>query len=280
MTQVHDARVDQLTALVEQLQAEVAQLKAQREDASVERAGDADAPLDRRRMLKGAGLAAAAGAAALVVTGRATPAGAINPTLTLDQSNNIIANTTLTWTGSAGAARCLFLVNDTELAPSSSTFECAIGGWAGGNTGATTTVGVYGYSETGGGEGVIGMGDTGVHGQSYFGSAGMHAEGMTGPARGLVAQAHGTGQALWAQIDNVSNTKDSVRAETSGTGSGIYATSANGAGGKFAGKTANITLVPSTASSHPASGSAGQLFVDASKRLWFCKGGTDWHQLV
>ncbi len=275
-----DARVEKLTAMVEQLQAEVAQLRSRRHHPASARTNGTDEPLNRRRMLKGAGLAAAAGAAALVVTGRPTPAGALNPTLTLDQTNNINANTTLNWNGTAGAARALFLVNDTELAANTSTFECAIGGWAGGNAGATTSVGVYGYSECDGGEGVVGMGVTGVHGQSYFGSAGMHAEGMTGPARGLIAEAHGTGQALWSRIDNATNTKDSVRAETSGSGSGIYASSVKGMGGKFQGKTAQIQLMPATSSTHPASGSAGQFFVDSTNRLWFCKGGTNWHQLA
>jgi hypothetical protein len=51
-------------------------------------------------MLKGAGLAAAAGAAALVVVGKGTPAHAIvNPNLVLDQPNSATNNSTVNFTG-------------------------------------------------------------------------------------------------------------------------------------------------------------------------------------
>jgi hypothetical protein len=50
-------------------------------------------------------------------------------------------------------------------------------------------------------------------------------------------------------------------------------------GGRFIGKKAQIRLQPSKATTHPSSGAAGDLFVDASKRLWFCKGGTSWVRL-
>ena len=39
-------------------------------------------------------------------------------------------------------------------------------------------------------------------------------------------------------------------------------------------------LVPSAATVHPASGQMGDLFVDKTGRLWFCKGGTLWKQLA
>jgi hypothetical protein len=34
------------------------------------------------------------------------------------------------------------------------------------------------------------------------------------------------------------------------------------------------------ATSHPGSGAKGDLFVDTSGRLWFCKGGMSWKQLA
>jgi hypothetical protein len=37
-----------------------------------------------------------------------------------------------------------------------------------------------------------------------------------------------------------------------------------------------LRLVPSTATTHPASGAAGDLFLDHSNRLWLCTGGTSW----
>jgi hypothetical protein len=53
-----------------------------------------------------------------------------------------------------------------------------------------------------------------------------------------------------------------------------------GRGGQFSGMAAQVRLLPSTASTHPHSGKAGDLFVDASHRLWFCKGRTTWKLLA
>jgi hypothetical protein len=65
-----------------------------------------------------------------------------------------------------------------------------------------------------------------------------------------------------------------------GMGSGIYGQSANGRGGRFAGKLAQIKLDPARTTTHPSSGQRGDLFVDNSGRLWFCKGGLTWKQLA
>jgi hypothetical protein len=49
------------------------------------------------------------------------------------------------------------------------------------------------------------------------------------------------------------------------------------------GTVAQIQLVPGTGASHPKGGKAGDLYVDKSARLWFCKtGGTTatWAQVV
>jgi hypothetical protein len=51
-------------------------------------------------------------------------------------------------------------------------------------------------------------------------------------------------------------------------------------GGLFAGKVAQVRLLPSSSASHPSSGSLGDLFLDKGGRLWFCKGGTTWKQLA
>jgi hypothetical protein len=64
------------------------------------------------------------------------------------------------------------------------------------------------------------------------------------------------------------------------SGAGVFGESTNGRGGIFQGKKAQIRLNPSTASTHPPGGSTGDFFVDANKRLWFCKGGTNWVQLA
>ena len=60
---------------------------------------------------------------------------------------------------------------------------------------------------------------------------------------------------------------------------GVSGTSTTGRGGLFKGRR------PSAAGAldrfdAPDSGSTGDLFVDKSNRLWFCKGGTDWKPLA
>jgi hypothetical protein len=61
---------------------------------------------------------------------------------------------------------------------------------------------------------------------------------------------------------------------------GVLGSSASGRGGQFSGGAANVQLTPSGAASHPSTGSAGDVFVDKSHRLWFCKGGNTWVKLA
>jgi len=64
-------------------------------------------------------------------------------------------------------------------------------------------------------------------------------------------------------------------------GEGAIGISARGErGGTFAGNVAQLQLQPSGQASHPATGEPGDLFVDASRRLWFCKGGSSWVQVA
>jgi hypothetical protein len=126
----------------------------------------------------------------------------------------------------------------------------------------------------------------------------------TGPAVGAVATGAGaalsglvyggTGSPILGQIINAANTQPGVAATTNGTGPavqgiasgagiGINASSKTGRGAVLAGGAAQAKLTPSTAASHPTSGQAGDLFVDSSARLWFCKvGGTSatWTQIA
>jgi hypothetical protein len=61
---------------------------------------------------------------------------------------------------------------------------------------------------------------------------------------------------------------------------GVHGTSIEGRGGVFKGAVAQLRLMPSETSSHPAAGARGDLFADNAGRLWFCKGGTTWKQLA
>lgn len=64
-----------------------------------------------------------------------------------------------------------------------------------------------------------------------------------------------------------------------GHGFGLRADGQEGRGGQFTGAKAQVRLQPATAATHPSSGQRGDLFVDKSGRLWFCKGGSTWHRI-
>ena len=131
-------------------------------------------------------------------------------------------------------------------------------------------------------------GDGSVHG---FGTS-LHVEANAGPGDALTVSAQ-QGRAL--QVTQSAGALAAVTVGNAGSGPGLYVkntstTSANaavqgiagagGRGGKFTGGAAQISLTPGGGSSHPASGSAGDLYVDKTYRLWFCKGGTAWKQLA
>ena len=107
--------------------------------------------------------------------------------------------------------------------------------------------------------------------------------------------APGLGRGLLVSATNSKNANAAIAGANAGTGSAVYASQSNAAatGGALVGKAgakgrgavltggaAAVTLSPSTATTHPSSGNAGDLFVDSTKRLWFCKGGTTWKQIA
>ena len=96
----------------------------------------------------------------------------------------------------------------------------------------------------------------------------------------------GAGRALFAESTAATNNDAAMIGITMGTGSGVRGENrsstaagvgvigvgdAHGRGGEFAGGASAMRLVPSTAATHPTTGIVGDLFVDASARLWFCK---------
>ena len=104
-----------------------------------------------------------------------------------------------------------------------------------------------------------------------------------GPA--VQATVWGTGPAVVASIVIPSNSQPAVAASTSGTGPAIQgtATGTGSRGGVFAGVAAQIRLTPGAGSKHPGSGNVGDLYVDSTARLWFCKVGgslASWSQIA
>jgi hypothetical protein len=101
----------------------------------------------------------------------------------------------------------------------------------------------------------------------------------TGAGSGVLGISKGTGNSVFGY--KPSNAPGhAVVGVNDNAGLGVNGISAKGRGGAFAGKAAAVRLVPTTAATHPSSGLGGDLYVDTSKRLWFCKGGTTWVQIV
>jgi len=78
----------------------------------------------------------------------------------------------------------------------------------------------------------------------------------------------------------VSTSGDGVSGTSRGAGAGVRGLSAAGRGAILSGHSAQLQLVPSTGASHPTSGHAGDLFLDAHLRLWMCLGKTSWKQVA
>ena len=218
----------------------------------------------RRDVLRIGSVAAAIGAGAVVL--RPQAAGATTGAMQFGQNNDSGNNSTgLT---SANAVDTLDVSNSAD-APAVRLRSGGTALVAEGSDG-----GVLGVT-IGAGAGVLGRADAGT-GPAVRGE--VAADAATVAA--IEAAQNGTGSAVNAHVDNATSAGSAVHARTNGIGTGITASSAHGIGGKFSGKVAPIQLVPSSAGSHPAKGSAGQLFVDHSNRLWFCKGGANWRQLA
>jgi hypothetical protein len=151
--------------------------------------------------------------------------------------------------------------------------------------------GVYGDSN--GGIGVKAVGGVGT-GVDASGNTGLSVEGfvtgasISGPtaveARGGPLGMHVSGQTAVQAIGVT------VGIATSGSGMGVQAAGGNigvrgsgGRGGVFSGHAAQVQLVPGPTSSHPGSGSRGDLYADKNGRLWFCKKTGNpavWHQIA
>ena len=215
---------------------------------------DTSTMLSRRSVLAGTigGLAALAAAA----IGRPAPTMAHDPDdVGLTLTNTALGTTTINMVSNVGDALH-------GKAPFSSGAglrgtSAAGNGVFGVSTGAGATS-IYGLKENAG---------TAVWGEITDPTSGWGAVfGSTrGSGPGVIGESSGPGRGTWGRA--------------LGTGDGIYGESTNGRGGRFKGKKAQIRLDPSTASTHPTSGVAGDIFLDKSKRLWLCKGTTTWARL-
>jgi hypothetical protein len=106
-----------------------------------------------------------------------------------------------------------------------------------------------------------------------------HANGTYGHA--ILGYQQSTGTGVLGLAAGKSSIGVSGVAQASGSiGVTGYCQEPGGRGGQFTGAAAQVRLAPSTALTHPAKGRTGDLFVDRSHRLWFCKGGAIWKQIA
>ena len=105
----------------------------------------------------------------------------------------------------------------------------------------------------------------------------------SGAGPGLHGRGEGSGQGVWGQIADSTKSQCAVIGTTEGNGAAIEGNSILGRGGVFKGKKAAVRLVASSAANKPSTGTRGDLFVDSSGRLWYCKTGgatNGWVQLA
>jgi hypothetical protein len=290
-----------LVARVEQLEFEVREVRSGGQSTSgpstAVRWPEGEGPrrsVGRRSLLLGAG--AAAGIGAVTAIGGGQPAAA-----TPGQPLVVGAVNT------AGGA-------STELSGRAPDGVLRIGNDTTNDAGAD---GLYAHAQSG--RGVFGdsVDGPGVFGQSEDGP-GVEANGVNGnglearttvtsdnPFNAVYATTRGTGNGVFGEATRTNAAANGVLGIARGTGNsvfgfkpggvagdavvgysqttnsrGVLGLSTNGRGGAFSGKQAQVQLLASTATTHPSSGARGDLFVDNSGRLWFCKGGTTWRQLA
>jgi hypothetical protein len=127
---------------------------------------------------------------------------------------------------------------------------------------------------------------TGVEANTEDGHAIVaHSRSATTQNDAVTIDYAGRSRALYAEstaTDNINGTITGVNAgngtgvwgEQRGTGAGAGIVGVGGKagrGGQVSGGAAQLRMVPATASTHPTTGKAGDFFVDASNRLWFCQ---------
>ena len=254
--------------------------------------------LDRRGILQFGGAAALAGAAAAVMSTKVAGAATTPGVMHFGSGNDAgTAGTGLT----SSNAKFALQVKSTGLGhgiigDASSATGRGYGVFGTGDRGAGVAGGTRGdgpgvraYAEPGAGGSALealtlegGNASPTISAHQIGTGAGVfsHIENAANPNRALYGRTIGVGHAILGEVLNTASAVAAAKATTQGSGPGLSAASAKGVGASFTGKTAQVQLVPSSSSSHPASGDPGQLFVDRAKRLWFCRGGRDWHQLV
>jgi hypothetical protein len=277
--------IDQLSARVDALESENQRLRGHNE----QREGEA---VSRRKALRLGGLAAGAAGAAVLFRPGTAHAGSVGPLQMGVNNDETTATTGLTSTnntdtlhlGNTGSGTALNVTttngngivvlpgNGFGVAARASQGGAGLSGAAGKGTGPAIEAVVFEFDaatecmtsvQLGRGKGIA----------STIANPNNTNEAVFGTTTGK-------GHAVTGEINNAGGVGSAVFGTTNGAGAAVQGRSAKGVGAKFEGKVAQIQLVPSTATTHPATGSSGQLFVDSFHRLWYCVAGNHWKQLV
>jgi hypothetical protein len=297
--------LDRILARLERLETDNAALRRQLDEQGDAHAGataPVAAPMSRRGLLRRAGTGAAAVgigavAASLGVLSQPGEAKADGETVTVGGTfetavkttllHNTVNDFTVLEARNEGAGAGVYGISEKGFGVQGfSRSSDAVHGFG-------YITGVHGVSSFGG-TGVLGTSDTGaaVKGESVHGYAfaGVSQEGSA-----VVGEADTDGTGVEGEsnfgmgVYGVSSTNTGVLgasgnqpvpSPSSRANVGVMGLCATGRGGVFISDHAQVRLMPSTAKTHPATGLRGDLFVDKAGRLWFCKGGTSWRQLV
>jgi hypothetical protein len=136
-----------------------------------------------------------------------------------------------------------------------------------------TTYGIRGETHING-AGVLGVGVSGANGIEGRTDWGGGVIGESSSPGGVGVVGSGGYQGVVAEGDRYGLTASAPINEPLAVG--VYAYGYRG--GEFIGQKAQIRLQPSGVT-HPATGKAGDIFLDGKKRLWLCKGKTNWVRL-
>jgi hypothetical protein len=253
--------------------------------------------MSRRGMLRtAAGLAAAATVGGLIAEGARDPAAATDGgALVAGTTTTGELSTTVLYDGSSGFGSVVLLGNDSAYDPAGGAhFPAALGGWAGaGSTVGAGGVanGIYGYTDNGAGNGVVGLNSgatagagSGVYGQSdstasdatavYGLVSSTSPGGFSAAVRGRNNGTGGSGIGVWG---SQAGTGWGVYGQCTGAGLGVLGVSNGGYGVYAQGGLAPLFLSPAGTAGPPTTGShaVGEVYVDSAGRLYSCvTGGT------
>jgi hypothetical protein len=223
----------------------------------------------RRTLLTGlvGGLAAAVAG----TLGRAQPASARDPDDVRKGGSNSTTNvTTITNTAAGGSA---FLAIGTGSGAGVTAFSTSGNGVV---ASTTSGFGVYGFSSSG--TGVWAASGTGTGVFDVGGSSTLPAVVGHSTNRNTGVQGY-SGNAATLPVGQGKRGVEGY-ADTDDASAGVRGTSPTGRGGIFKGPHSTAEADPCIRHHAPTSGDRGDLYVDTSGRLWFCKGSTTWVQLA